>query len=157
MMLQEERAVFLGREILRRKENLEPHFVAVQRAHLADEIEHVQWDQDILARIWSNATAGARKISALLFGYLLGEFIMTPKRASLGVISELAGECPELAPRLPQMRRALLKLKSSREWNLSLYSRKIVPKTFALFDRSAEFRSLSRVLCGYQPGGERHG
>ncbi|MGH7845673.1 MAG: diiron oxygenase [Candidatus Binatia bacterium] len=157
MMLQEERAVFFGHETLRRKEELEPHFVAVQRAHLADEIEHVQWDQDILALIWSKATPRARHLSALLFRHVIGEFMMTPKRASLRVISALVGECPGLAPRLPRMRRALLNLKNDREWNLSLYSRKIVPKTFALFDRSPEFCSLSRVLRGYQPNRKPHG
>ena len=38
MLLEEERMVFFGREILQLKEDLEPHFVTMHRAHLADEI-----------------------------------------------------------------------------------------------------------------------
>jgi hypothetical protein len=32
-----------------------------------------------------------------------------------------------------------------------MYSRHTTPITFALFDRFEEFRSLGRVLRGYQP------
>lgn len=157
MLLQEERAVFLGREILRLKEEIEPHFVALQRVHLGDEIGHVQWDQEILALIWSKATRRFRKLNAAMLRGILREFIITPKRANLRVVAELVSEFPELTPRLPEMRLALLALAHNRDWNLSLYSRSIVPKTFALFDRWPEFSSLSRVLCGYQPNGEMNG
>ncbi|HWP57525.1 MAG TPA: diiron oxygenase [Candidatus Acidoferrales bacterium] len=154
MLLQEERAVFLGREVLRRKDELEPHFVALQRAHLADEIDHVEWDQEILAAIWGSASAGARRILAALFCRMLEEFMITPKRSNLRVIAELANEFAELKTRFEGMRRALLALECSRDWNLSLYSRATVPKTFALFDRWPEFAPLSRVLCGYWPNSE---
>jgi hypothetical protein len=157
MLLQEELAVFLGREILRLKEEIEPHFVALQRVHLADEIGHVHWDQEILALTWNKATPWLRKLNAAMLRGILREFIITPKRANLRVIEELVREFPELTPRLPEMRRALLALGHDREWSLSLYSRAIVPKTFALFDKWPEFSSLSRVLCGYQPIGEMHG
>lgn len=157
MMLQEERAVFLGRETLRLKERIEPHFVALQRAHLADEIGHVQWDQEILAITWSKSSERFRTMNAAMLRRVLREFAITPKRANVRVIAELVTEFPELTPRLPQLRRALLTLGQDRDWNLSLYSRAIVPKTFALFDRWPEFSSLSRVLCGYQPIGEVHG
>jgi hypothetical protein len=157
MLIQEERAVFLGREILRHREEIEPHFIAVQRAHLADEIGHVQWDQEILALIWATATRGLRRLNAAMLGAVLREFVIAPKRANVLVLVELAKELPELAPRLPEMRRALLALARDRNWNLSLYSRTIVPKTFALFDKWPEFASLSRFLCGYQPMGEMRG
>jgi hypothetical protein len=157
MMLQEERAVFLGREILRLKEQIDPHFVALQRVHLADEIGHVQWDQEILAITWSKSSGRLRKLNAAMLRGVLCEFAITPKRANMRVIAELVTEFPELMPRLPQLRRALLMLGQDRDWNTSLYSRSTVPKTFAFFDRWPEFSSLSRVLCGYQPIGEMHG
>jgi len=157
MLLQEERAVFLGREILRLKEELEPRFVALHRVHLADEIEHVQWDQEILALTWNRATSRFRRISAKVLGRIIREFMITPKRANLRVVAELGKEFPELAPRLTEMKGALLALAHNRDWNVALYSRSIVPKTFALFDRWPEFSSLARVLCGYQPKGEVHG
>jgi hypothetical protein len=156
MMLQEERAVFLGRETLRLKEEIEPHFVALQRIHLADEIGHVQWDQEILAITWSKSSGRFRKVNAAMLRRVLREFAITPKRANVGVIAELVTEFPELMPRLPQLRRALLTLGQDRDWNTSLYSRATVPKTFAFFDRWPEFSSLSRVLCGYQPAGGMH-
>lgn len=157
MLAQEERAVFLGREVLRMKEKFEPHFVAVQRAHLADEIGHVQWDQEILAITWGMRKQGFRQINAALLRAVLREFVITPKRANLRVVAQLAHEFPELAPRLPEMRRLLLALAHNQDWNLSLFSRSIVPRTFALFDRWPEFSTLSRVLCGYEPAGEPHG
>lgn len=157
MLAQEERAVFLGREVLRLKEELDPNFVAVQRAHLADEIGHVRWDQEILAVTWNARKTLFRRVHAALLRAVLREFVITPKRANLRVVAELAREFPELAPRLPEMRRALLALGHSLEWNLSLFSRSIVPRTFALFDRWPEFSTLSRVLRGYEPAGEAHG
>ena len=157
MLLQEERAVFFGREVFRRKDRIEPNFVAVQRAHLADEIGHVQRDQEILAITWNLRNQVFRQINAALLRRVLCEFVLTPKRANLRVVVELAKEFPELMPRLPKMRRALLELAHNPDWNVSLFSRSIVPKTFALFDQWPEFSCLSRVLCGYQSVGEAHG
>jgi hypothetical protein len=157
MMLQEERAVFLGLETLRLKEEIEPHFVRVQRLHLADEIGHVQWDQEILAITWTKSSGRFRKLNAAMLRAVLREFAITPKRANVRVIAELVTEFPELMPRFPQLRRALLTLGQDRDWNTSLYSRSTVPKTFAFFDEWPEFSSLSRVLSGYQPIGEIHG
>jgi hypothetical protein len=151
MLLQEERAVYIGREIVRRKNELEPHFVALQRAHLADEIRHVQWDQEILAVTWDKTSSLQRKFHAALLTRIIGEFLLTPKRASLAVIAELVREFPELAPRWPTMRRALLALATDRDWNHSLYSRTIAPKTFARFDQWSEFSALSNTLLGYEP------
>ena len=151
MLLQEERAVFLGREVLRLKDELEPHFVALQRVHLADEIGHVEWDQEILGITWAKSSSSMRKFHGALFRRIVREFVITPNRANLCVVAELVREFPELGPRWPAMRQALRALGSDRAWNLSLYSRAIVPKTFALFDKWPEFSSLSSTLLGYQP------
>lgn len=152
MLLQEERAVYIGREIVRRRDALEPNFVALQRAHLADEIRHVQWDQEILATAFGETSSIQRQCHAWLLRRIIGEFLLTPKRASLRVIEELVKEFPELEPRLAAMRRGLLGLAHDPAWNLSLYSRVIAPKTFALFDQRSEFSSLSSTLLGYRPG-----
>ena len=47
----------------------------------------------------------------------------------------------------------LRNLAKDARFHQSLYSRKIVPKTFALFDRYAEFRNLGDRVRGYSPGG----
>lgn len=151
MLLQEERALMLGRDMLRHRSVLEPHFVALHRRHLADEIGHVQWDEALLDLLWQPAAGWLRRANAALLRWLLGEFFVIPKRSNLRVVVQLTREFPVLQPLLPQCRQALLALQESEAWHLSLYSRTIVPKTFARFDAWAELHPLCRVLRGYMP------
>jgi hypothetical protein len=152
MLLQEERSLFYSRTILRLKEDLEPHFVGVHRTHLADEAGHVRWDEDLLDQIWGGCHPVLRRLNAELFRWMVGEFFNTPKRGGLRVVSQLTVEFPELAPRLSQLRTQVRELAHSRPYHQSLYSREMVPRTFARFDRHAEFSWLGRTLYGY----ERH-
>lgn len=153
MLLQEELAVFYSRQILKSKLPLEPHFQAVHRVHLADEIKHVRWDQELLELFWGNTSPLLRHINARLLGWMVAEFFITPKRAGLRVIEKLINEFPGLRDLRPEMRMQLFALRSNPAYHKSLYSRDIVPKTFACFDQWPEFRRLSRVLEGYQPKG----
>jgi hypothetical protein len=89
-------------------------------------------------------------MNAELFRWMLGEFFNTPKRGGLRVVTQLAQEFPALAPRGAALCRAVLDLGRSPAYHRSLYSRAIVPRTFARFDRFPEFSSLSRTLYGYQ-------
>ena len=84
---------------------------------------------------------------------MLGEFFSTPKRAQLRVVDELVREFPELRKRRPEMRRQVLALSADDEYRTSLYSREIVPRTFARFDATPELRALK--ICGYLPRGPR--
>lgn len=149
MLLEEERAVFFGREILRCKNDLEPHFVAVHRLHMADEVGHVQWDEEILDWLWPSAKPQVRKANAALLRWVIDEFFVTPKRANMRVVRELAREFPELDSRLGQIRRAFLALGSHREWNLALHSKTTAPKTLALLERWPEFSSLTARWAGH--------
>ncbi|MGH7774867.1 MAG: diiron oxygenase [Candidatus Binatia bacterium] len=149
MLLEEERAVFLGQQMLRLKEELEPHFVAVHRIHLADEIGHVQWDEEILDWLWPKTAALLRKANAGLLRWVIGEFFVTPKRANVRVLEELARELPELRPRLKEMRREFLALRDNPDWNLSLHSKATVPKTFARLEACPDLACLGEVLSGY--------
>jgi hypothetical protein len=150
MLLQEERSLFYSRAILHRKEEIEPHFVGVHRTHLADEAGHVGWDEDLLDQIWDRCHPVLRRINAEVFRWMVGEFFNTPKRGGLRVVSQLTVEFPEMAPRLPQLREQVRQLAHSRAYHQSLYSREIVPRTFARFDRYAEFSLLGRTLYGYE-------
>ena len=49
------------------------------------------------------------------------------------------------------MRRQMLDLSADGEYRTSLYSREIVPRTFARFDATPELRTLK--ICGYRPQG----
>ena len=150
MLLQEERSLFYSRTILARKEEIEPHFVRVHRTHLADEAGHVRWDEDLLDQIWNRCHPVLRRINAELFRWMVGEFFNTPKRGGLRVVSQLTAEFPELAPRLPQLRTQVRQLARSKTYHQSLYSREMVPRTFARFDEHAEFSLLGRTLYGYE-------
>ena len=151
MLLQEERSLFYSRGILHHREAIEPHFVAAHRLHLADEVGHVQWDEELLDALWHRSRPLLRKANAALFAWLLGEFFSTPKRAQLSVVDELVREFPELRERQPELRRQVLALAADEDYRASLYSREIVPRTFARFDQTPEFRALE--ICGYRPQG----
>lgn len=152
MFLEEERAVFLGREILRHKADLEPRFVATHRAHLADEVEHVEWDRAILAWLWPRTAACLRSINARLLSWMIGEFFSAPKRANLRVVEELVREFPELRPCFPEVRGQLLSLRQHEGWNLFLHGRAAIPKTLAGLEPCPEFACLSKVIPGYGSG-----
>ena len=149
MLLQEERSLFYSRSILRHREAIEPHFVKAHRLHMADEVGHVRWDEELLDALWHRARPLSRQVNAKLFAWMLDEFFSTPKRAQLRVAEALAGEFPELRGRLPEMKRQLLALSRDAGFRTSLYSREIVPRTFARLDATPEFRALE--ICGYQP------
>jgi hypothetical protein len=151
MLVQEERSLFYSRGILRHRESIEPHFVKAHCLHLADEVGHVGWDEELLDALWQRSHPVLRKVNAKLFAWMLGEFFSTPKRAQLRVVDELVREFPELRERRPEMRRQVLALSSDDEYRTSLYSREIVPRTFARFDETPELRTLK--ICGYHPQG----
>jgi len=128
-------------------------FVEAHRRHLADEAKHVQWDEELLDALWRRAHPLLRGLNAKLFAWMLEEFFGAPKRAQLRVLDELVRELPELRGRLPEMRSQVLALSRDEAYRKTLYSREIVPRTFARFDDCPEFRALS--LCGYQPNAVR--
>ncbi len=147
MLLQEERSLFYSRRVIAQREELEPHFVKTHRTHLTDEVGHVRWDEILIEALWQRANPFLRKVNAQLFGWMLGEFFNAPKRAQLHVVHELAREFPALSELKPEMQRQLLALSEDAPYQMSLYSREIVPKAFARFDASPEFQSLA--LIGY--------
>jgi hypothetical protein len=151
LLIQEERALFYAKEYLKEAGRLEPNFVAAQRRHLADEVGHIQWDEELLDWVWPRMKKAERKINARLFRWMMGEYFTTPKRSGLRVVTGLVKEFPALQPLWPEMQRQMFQLSSNREFNLLCYSRAVTPKAFARFDRWPEFRSLSKILPGYCP------
>lgn len=153
MLMLEERALHYGREILREVSALEPRFAATHGRHLRDEARHVHWDQEVLDWLWPLTGRALRRTNALLFTWLVGEFFTAPRRGAVAVVRWLAVECPELAPRLPDLVTALRSLTDRREFHASLYSREIAPHTFERFDRWPEWSCVGRVLRAYAPPG----
>ncbi len=131
MLVQEERSLYYSRVILRHRESIEPHFVKAHRLHLADEVGHVRWDEELLDALWQGARPLLRKVNAKLFAWMLDEFFAAPKRAQLRVVDELVREFPELGERRLALRRQLLALSADDGFRTSLYSRE--------------------KICGYRP------
>jgi hypothetical protein len=148
MLLQEERSLFYSRRVIAQREELEPQFVKTHRTHLADEVGHVRWDEELIEALWHRVNPFLRKVNVELFTWMLAEFFSAPKRAQLCVVHELAREFPALRTLEPEMQRQLLALSEDGRYRMSLYSREIVPRAFARFDESLEFQSLE--LIGYR-------
>ncbi len=151
LLIQEERALFCAKEFLNEADSLEPHFVATQRRHLADEVGHIQWDEELLDWIWPRTGKTWRGINARLFGWIMGEYFTTPKRSGLHVVFDLVKAFPALQPLWPELRKQMIQLSRNQEFNLLCYSRTVTTKAFARFDQWPEFHSLNKVLPGYRP------
>jgi hypothetical protein len=150
-IIEEERTIFYSKMYLDKADELEPTFVATHRVHLADEVGHVRRDKELLERLWPDRSGLWRNANARIFSAILHEYFNVPKRGGWRVVRELLREFPELTHLLPQMRQELHALESNEAFLRTLYTRDMVPHTFALFDQWPEFGFLERVLPGYQP------
>ena len=148
-LIQEERGAFFGEEILRNPEQLDPRMVDWQRRHLADERDHLSLGEALLPLYWDASPSWMRWLNGRLLPFVLREFLSAPKRTGMRVIDHLVKECPELLPRKAELQDAMRSLDGNPRFHQSIYSRAIVPKTFALFDRYAEFRNMGKSLSGY--------
>jgi hypothetical protein len=81
---------------------------------------------------------------------MMGEFFSTPKRGQLQVLASLVREFPELNERESELRRQLASLPEDETYQLSLYSRDIVPQCFARFDQWPELRVMEQAMRGYR-------
>lgn len=149
MLLQEERSISVARECLRKSNQLEPAFLNLHRKHLADEVDHVQWDLKLIERVWLPMPMWKRRLQARLFGAMMSEFFTAPKRAGKAVLQALIDEFPELKSLGSDLHRELGALRNSRDYHASLYSRTMTPRGFALFDELPEFVNIGRSLLAY--------
>ena len=150
-LLQEERSLYYSKGCLEHANELELHFVATHRAHLADEVGHVGWDEELLDWLWPQMSQIVRHLNARLLNWLIGEFFLLPKRSGLRVVEQLAKEYPHLD--VPALYLSMRKLEESPTYLKTLYSREITPRSFARFDAQPEFALLARTLPGYRPSG----
>jgi hypothetical protein len=148
-LMQEERSLHYSKGCLEYAGRLEPQFVAAHRAHLADEVGHVAWDERLLDWLWPRTARILRVVNARLLNWLVTEFFLLPKRSGLRVVERLAREFPQLDA--AALRRAMSGLKDNAAYVRTLYSREVTPRTFARFDRHSEFALLARTLPGYVP------
>jgi len=146
MHLQEERSLFFGRVFLQFQEDLEPSFVALQRQHLADEVGHVRWDEQLLAEIWPKTTYLLRRVNVRMLVWMIDEYFSVPKRSSVRVVHELIQEFQDLRPRTNELCQQLNALGSNAEYRRLLYSAETVPNSLAKFEAWPEFNNLRRRI-----------
>ena len=153
VLLQEERTVYYSKEVIRCASELDPRVVDAFSRHMDDEKDHLGIDEALLEVYWERSSSSIRWLNAQAFRLFVDEFLNAPKRAGIRVIERLVQEVPSLQGRKGELTAGLRNLAKDARFHQSLYSREIVPKTFALFDRYAEFRNLGDRVRGYTPGG----
>jgi hypothetical protein len=154
LMAMEESSTALARDLSRNAMTelgpLEPTFAAVHREHLKDEVRHLQIDGILIDLCLGRSSRARRAFNARLFKAMLGT-VTRPTRAGSGVkvIRELVRQMPELSWRETDMMNAVLALKHDRAFQASLFNRKAMPLTFAVFDGMPEFDDLADRMVGY--------
>ena len=151
VLMQEERAVFYANQILDQSAGLDPEMVEAQRLHLADEAGHLGVDEALLALYWDANRPWVRRLNGRLLRLVVSEFLVAPKRGGVRLVERWVRECPELEARRTELAAAMRRLAAEPRFHESLYSRRIVPRTFALFDRYEELHSLGKSLWAYSP------
>jgi len=150
MLALEEHSIEVSRRCAALRAGLEPHWAAAYRAHLEDEVRHVQVDWHLIERFHAGGS-WRRRANAALVAVGIGRFLLAPSRSGARVVAHLVAEFPELRPAAADMVRELRALDGSAEYQAMMYSRETTPLTFALFDRFPEFRRMGRVLATYRP------
>jgi len=148
-LLQEERSLYYSKGCLETADELEPHFVATHRAHLADEIGHIGWDEELLDWLWPRTGNTVRWINSRLLNWMIGEFFLLPKRSGRRVVEHLVSEFPQLDAEA--LYGGMRELETNSAYLHTLYSRSVTPRTFARFDSHPEFALLARTLPSYRP------
>lgn len=150
-LLQEERSLYYSKGCLEKADELEPHFVATHRAHLADEVGHIGWDEELLDWLWPRVGYALRWMNVRLLNWMIGEFFLLPKRSGLRVVERLVSEVPKLDSEA--LHCGMRELETNSAYLHTLYSRDVTPRAFARFDAQPEFALLARTLPGYRPPG----
>lgn len=155
LMAMEESSMALARDMVRRSEtetlgHLDPAFVAVHREHMKDEARHLHIDAKMIEASIDSRGKLTRTINAKLFQSMLnGVTRMTRSGSGVKVIRQLVRDRPELASREEAMIQAVLTLTKHRSFQESLFNRRIMPKTFSLFDGTPELATLGEKMVGY--------
>jgi len=152
MMAMEESAKSLARDMVLQSSTktlgpLDPAFVALHHQHMKDETRHVHVDALLIERCMDDghATLNARLFTAMLAG------VVRPTRGGSGVkvVRQLIIDLPALAPREAELVEAVLSLKDNRRFQESLFNRRIMPRTFELFDATPALANLGKRMVGY--------
>jgi hypothetical protein len=152
LMAMEESAKTLAMDMVTRPSSetlglLDEAFSRVHHEHLKDETRHLHIDAILIERCLEQhwETANAWLFKRMLVG------VVRPTRSGSGVkvIHQLVRDMPELACRQDEMVDALLALRNNRDFQLSLFNRRIMPTAFRVFDRCQALANLGEEMVGY--------
>lgn len=151
-LAQEERSVEISRRCLHTRAGcIEPRYAAAYRAHLVDELRHVQIDWHLIDRFYRTRPTSVRRLTATLLRLAVATLFLAAVHSTARVIEVLSMEHPELVPLVPRMLRELRALARDDDYQRMMYSRQTTPITFSLLDRFPEFGQMRRVLRAYEP------
>lgn len=150
VQLLEERTMFASRLYLSEPEAFASAIVAVQRQHLADEADHVQWDMALLDQFWSRSPSWWRRVNARLLNWIIGEFIAFPRRAALRVIDALAAERPTLSVSASQLKAELLGLAKRTDFRGGVFGRDAVPRTWKYAAQAPDLSAFVNTWLGHE-------
>ena len=155
VMALEESSMALSRAMQGNRETetlgtLDPGFAEVHIQHMKDEARHIHVDGILIDLTIGRQSTTRRRLNAWVFEKML-HGVVTPTRGGSGakVIRQLVREMPELQDRVAEMLTALVALKSNREFQESLFSRRLMPFSFDTFDGTEELDGLGRTMVGY--------
>lgn len=130
VQLLEERTMFASRLYLADAGRFPESVLALQRLHLSDEADHVQWDIALIEEFWGRTPAWLRRMNVRLLNWMLGEFIAVPKRAALRVVDALAEDVPDLSVPASELKKALRTLGAAPDFRRAVFGRDAVPRTW---------------------------
>jgi hypothetical protein len=155
LMAMEESSMSLARDMVRRPETetlgtLDHSFVSVHREHMKDEARHLHIDGKMID-LFIGSGPRTRRVNAQLFQAML-RGVTRPTRGGSGikVIHQLVRDMPELSARKEEMIQSVLALNGCREFQESLFNRRIMPVTFEVFDNTPELANLGESMVGYE-------
>lgn len=130
MQLLEERTMFASRLYLAQPDLFPAKIVAAQRQHLIDEVDHVQWDMELLNDWWPRTPEWQRRWNVRLLDWTVGEFIAAPRRAAVRVVDALGEEMPRLSAPVSTLKAELRALAALPDFQRGVFGRDAVPRTW---------------------------
>lgn len=150
-LIAEERSLYFGRCFMEAEGQLDRRFYAVQKRHMADEADHIGYDEMFIEWLWSRSGSGVRKVNARFLEWMLREFFFLPKRSGWRVVEAWLREFPHLWTRRDEFRLAMDDLADNQRFLDTLYPQKDLLRTIELSSAWPELEFLQGFFTGAPP------
>lgn len=150
-LIAEERSLYFGRCFMEVEGQLDRRFLAVQKRHMADEADHIRYDEMFIEWLWSRSGQSVRSINAHVLEWVLREFFYLPKRSGWRVVEAWLREFPHLWERRVEFRLAMDDLAGNKRFLDTLYPQKELARTSALSSAWPELGFLKEFFTDVPP------